>query len=475
MGTPTPAQPTPSATPAVESTPEATSTGSPTPTPSPMPTPTPTAAPTATITSQPVTSLPAEVVTDNLNVRLGPALGYPVRGQLSSGDVVEAIALSKDGEWLALDGLGWVSRDDDWVEVDGDAEQLPGQTAAYYALVGPSYHEDVRTGFREVDVVIEAVHGGDLDALAGMLRVYSDVCPREGPNLPPSCPESGDDGPIDVVFSASCEGAYVLASERRAVVDGWYTNRRSGEPRRVAANPPRLYAVTQLEDGRRVVVFAFANGIGAIAFVYPDGSVDLPANVCELYPPNLLVHSTPLRPAPELLLPPTAPPPLDILRRIELPLDTRTGNPPTDTVLDALVDGDAAAVIELVTFETVPCRGAGGGFPSGPNCKEGEAERMPVEAFLLFGNEGSYLRPEELESAFERWSASISSGELWLCELKPGQILFGSVEVNERGVGVELIVGISIEDSRITSATSLSDAITLRLARCAADVRLEAP
>ena len=117
-----------------------------------------------------------------------------------------------------------------------------------------------------------------------------------------------------MISASGCEGAYVPASTRRAVVDGWYTaTKRAGPPADAGLNttgPPQLYAVTRRDDGTRGVVFAFENGVGAFALVHPDGGVDLLANVCENYPANLLV-ANPSGPMPELLLAPLAPAPLE--------------------------------------------------------------------------------------------------------------------------------------------------------------------
>ena len=171
-----------------------TSTAEASPTTAAAAEPPPPNVPAATPTPAPAVSLPVEVTTDDLNVRLGAGLGYPVRGQLNSGDTADAVVLSNDGEWLGLDGLGWVFRDDAWLTVRGDVDTLTRAYAAYYGLVGPSYGAETRTGFRDVDAVIDAVLAGDLDGFASLLRVYADVCPR-APSGPPSCPASEGEHP----------------------------------------------------------------------------------------------------------------------------------------------------------------------------------------------------------------------------------------------------------------------------------------
>jgi hypothetical protein len=150
----------------------------------------------------------------------------------------------------------------------------------------------VRTGNAEVDRLIDVVGAGDLAELTRMVRVSSVVCPAEIGIGTFACPPGVADGSsISVVLSASgCEVTYALADEQDRVAREWFSDARIGEPWSTADMAPALYAAFQNEE-RTSVVFAFSSGVGAVAQVHPDGSVDLVSNVCERWPANLLVRS----------------------------------------------------------------------------------------------------------------------------------------------------------------------------------------
>ncbi len=77
-----------------------------------------------TIEPQPVEQQVASVmrgliVTDNLNVRAGPALSHPVLDKLQPGDKILVAGVSEDRAWVAATGLGWVFYRSDWIDLDG--------------------------------------------------------------------------------------------------------------------------------------------------------------------------------------------------------------------------------------------------------------------------------------------------------------------------------------------------------------------
>lgn len=111
--TPTPLPPTPTPVPP-----------SPTPTPEP-PTPTPTPEP-PTATPTPA-GPPVVIAASDINVRQGPGLGYPVIGNLTTGEVALLVGRNAAGDWWQIrreDGeIGWVLAQ--LVVVEGDAGSIP--------------------------------------------------------------------------------------------------------------------------------------------------------------------------------------------------------------------------------------------------------------------------------------------------------------------------------------------------------------
>lgn len=79
-----------------------------------------------------------------------------------------------------------------------------------------------RTGIAEVDRVIEAVEAEDIQTLAGMVTYFEQPCgPPGGIPSPPQCPEGEPDGtPVDVWWSATCEGYYVSRAETESHIMG---------------------------------------------------------------------------------------------------------------------------------------------------------------------------------------------------------------------------------------------------------------
>ena len=81
------------------------------------------------VESQPVEDQVASVmrgliITDNLNVRAGPALSHPVLDKLQPGDKILVAGVSEDGAWVAATGLGWIFYRADWIDLDGALADL---------------------------------------------------------------------------------------------------------------------------------------------------------------------------------------------------------------------------------------------------------------------------------------------------------------------------------------------------------------
>jgi hypothetical protein len=97
------------------------------------PTPEPTLAPTATLT--PTAAVPAQVTAnDLLNVRAGPGTTYPLLGQLTAGQTVEATGRNEESTWWQIQfadgpgGRGWVLGD--FVTPNDQTGTLPVVTVA---------------------------------------------------------------------------------------------------------------------------------------------------------------------------------------------------------------------------------------------------------------------------------------------------------------------------------------------------------
>lgn len=103
-----------------------------------------------------------------------------------------------------------------------------------------------------------------------------------------------------------------------------------------------------------------------------------------------------------------------------LPPDTRTGILELDRVIEALVAGDDATLIELVAWELVPCS-ARSGLPSPPRCPAGIAEGTPVEAIYWGGNEGSHRTRASLEASGIFVIPTFSEDERSLCHISQNQ------------------------------------------------------
>ena len=79
------------------------------------------------------------------------------------------------------------------------------------------------------------------------------------------------------------------------------------------------------------------------------------------------------------------------------PLDTKTGIHEVDTVLAAVASRDPEKLHKMIKLTTAPCTTVDGlGGP--PKCRSGEAAGTLLEVFPVLGNEGSYLRKNEINS-----------------------------------------------------------------------------
>jgi hypothetical protein len=90
-------------------------------------------------------------------------------------------------------------------------------------------------------------------------------------------------------------------------------------------------------------------------------------------------------------------PPTEAAPRLHPP-DARTGNPPLDAVIDAILAHDITARRELTRLTVVGCTHADGlGGP--PKCREDEAEGTPLEVLPILGGEGHHVRAEDIDQA----------------------------------------------------------------------------
>lgn len=99
-------------------------------------------------------------------------------------------------------------------------------------------------------------------------------------------------------------------------------------------------------------------------------------------------------PTPYILFTPT--PYLDI----EYPPGTRTGIDEIDTVIDAILDGDVSARLNLVHYTTTACEMKNDlGGP--PNCTGEETSGSLVEVFPMYYQRELYYRPREIQGIFD--------------------------------------------------------------------------
>jgi hypothetical protein len=80
---------------------------------------------------------------------------------------------------------------------------------------------------------------------------------------------------------------------------------------------------------------------------------------------------------------------------IEYPPDTRTGDPEIDRVIEAIMQPDIDARVELVRYIHFPCT-TGDGLGGPPKCQDDEADGTIVTAFPVMYSEGVHVRPDQI-------------------------------------------------------------------------------
>ena len=202
-----------------------------------------------------------------------PALAerFFVLGQLNDGDEVPILGRARRGDdtWLAIPGVGWVSDDPAWLELDRDAVRDVPDPSRVLAAVAPPHPADVRTGIGIIDEVIEAVLGGDVDAVVAQVRLTTFECwTPTAIGGPPSCAPGEPDGtPVEALPGLHCEGGYAREPVDRSV-QAWLAG----------PGTLKLYAVTEGSfadwDVRYAAVFVFeTTGQERIAWIGPQGGI----------------------------------------------------------------------------------------------------------------------------------------------------------------------------------------------------------
>jgi len=116
-------------------------------------------------------------------------------------------------------------------------------------------------------------------------------------------------------------------------------------------------------------------------------------------PPGIKLTSTPYALSDQETRPTFTPTPSASID-IEYPPDMRTGIKEIDHVIDAIMDKDIEARLDLVQFTTTACTTTDGlGGP--PNCEPGEADGTIVDAFPVSNGEGHFVRSDKIQGAFD--------------------------------------------------------------------------
>ena len=222
--------------------------------------------------------LPVEAtVVDDAPVYYQPWIGGDFTlhvGRLTPGARVTVIGREAPaptgGNWLALEGLGWVPEDANAVVADVDIARLRERSAQFSY---PAHLMPPPSGDPFVDEVAAMVTSGSADALFEVLRFESLPC-EETSGYGPFCPEGVEAGeeveafPVGLAYS---EGGFLRTDESRAIVtdllsDDWH-----------------LFAVVRaldgeseefrLRDGSEQVVFQNDAGTSAFSLELLDGGV----------------------------------------------------------------------------------------------------------------------------------------------------------------------------------------------------------
>ncbi len=253
----------------------------------------------------------ARVVTDNLNVRVGPSTTAAAIGLLQPGDDIGIAGRSADSQWLAIAETGWTAYRAEWLQLSTDLRTLPVVEAR--ALVPPMQPAGTSSGYPAIDVVIDAVLTQDLPRLrvqAETMRVQCQAQPGLGG--PPPCtvqPGATPGTSVEVFPTATCEGEHVLAASLPTVLGRLYASGTSGSA------PLRLYAVVEgpkqqspfFPEGRWTAIFALPDGAGRSVGITEKGIVRVDFG-CNAQAAELL-QRRPFEPV-VLVLPPVLTPPV---------------------------------------------------------------------------------------------------------------------------------------------------------------------
>jgi hypothetical protein len=214
----------------------------------------------------------ARIITDNLNVRLGPGLDYSTVGQLNDGAQIDILGRSVDGEWLAVDGAGWIFYNPEWIDL---GVTLPSLAALHVSTtmgtIGELHPEGTHLGVVAVDEVIDAVAGGDAAAINALISYIQVPCTNGRPG--PSCGNLTPGTPADAVYFEACEGEY---HRRGSSTLGQSVLTRSEGA--TATDRLRLYLVVETPDetnAQYAALFAFdsAPHSGRLVLIGNDGGI----------------------------------------------------------------------------------------------------------------------------------------------------------------------------------------------------------
>ena len=221
-----------------------------TPTPSPEPTPEPTPA----LEWPPVGE--ASILTDELNVRVGPGREYAVLGRLFTGDEIPISGRAPGGLWMAIPGVGWVFYDESWVELPTAFEDLPviEEPDRAWEITGPVHSRDTSSGLPVVDEVAFALSDGSAARLSALAAAEE----------PPT---------VALAAAGPCPDSLLPGTELAEHVDQLLVSEANPD-----AGTPQLYAVVRgpaLEDSdpEFVAVFAFDGGEGRQLWISPEGEI----------------------------------------------------------------------------------------------------------------------------------------------------------------------------------------------------------
>lgn len=390
----------------------------------PSVTPSPTTSPSATASPSPTATLPpleletveARVITNDLNVRTGPHVIYPVVGRLNDGDLIEVAGWREDNEgqrWYGIPHVGWVADNSEWLDFDRLAvDRALDRPDEQFAMLGPTHSPGVRTGNERVDEVIATVVSGDLDAIEDLITFTAFPCGNDsGVGGPPQCEPGAEDGTPTLVFSvARCHGEYEPdRGDIPALVREWSTPFQSA----LGTQSLRVFAVlesplTGASDPfyGLVVIFAFSSGEGRAAFVGPNGGIVALASGCGPVSAGdvdslALLGQKPIEEV-FFLLRPVVPSPLEAPRVATWPPGTRTGDPLVDRVLDALDDGSREALAAVLHPVPIACVTIHADLGGPPGCIAGEEPGTQIPVMIVsFGCEAENVREPYALDALE--------------------------------------------------------------------------